>query len=179
VKGHLTAREVRCGTDKMSDINSNSVSLAGEFAVLSQLALRGYDANMTLGRTKGVDILVSNPKTGRMLKLEVKTNFRSSRSAGGNSRLFGHFVSAWMMNEKHEGMRDPDLFYCFVNISENTKQFRFFIVPSHIVADYVLEEHKLWLDEKPTRSRGNIMRTFRIAYAKEKYPILTPTADDY
>lgn len=56
----------------MSVINSNSVSLAGEFAVLSQLALRGYDANMTLGRTKGVDILVSNPKTGRMLKLEVK-----------------------------------------------------------------------------------------------------------
>ncbi len=50
---------------KMSVINSNSVSLAGEFAVLSQLALRGYDANMTLGRTKGVDILVSNPKTGR------------------------------------------------------------------------------------------------------------------
>jgi hypothetical protein len=35
----------------MVDINSNSVSLAGEFAVLSQLALRGLDANMTLGRT--------------------------------------------------------------------------------------------------------------------------------
>ena len=75
----------------MTDIDSNSVSLAGEFAVLSQLALRGYDANMTLGRTKGVDILVSNPETGRMLKLEVKTNFRSSRGAGANSRLFGHF----------------------------------------------------------------------------------------
>ena len=38
-------------------------SLAGEFAALSQLALRGYDANMTLGRTKAVDILVSNPAT--------------------------------------------------------------------------------------------------------------------
>ena len=60
----------------MTNINSNSVSLAGEYAVLSQLALRGYDANMTLGRTKGVDILVSNPKTGKMLKLEVKTNLR-------------------------------------------------------------------------------------------------------
>jgi hypothetical protein len=44
-----------------STINSNSISLAGEFAVLSHLALRGYDANMTLGRTKGVDILVSDP----------------------------------------------------------------------------------------------------------------------
>src|ERR1700722_11798302 len=99
----------------MQTSDKNTVSLAGEFAVLSQLALKGYDANMTLGRTKGVDILVSNPKTGRMLKLEVKTNFRSTRNGGSNSRLFGNFLSAWMMNEKHEGMRDPDLFYSFVN----------------------------------------------------------------
>jgi hypothetical protein len=163
----------------MADIDNNSVSLAGEFAVLSQLALRGYDANMTLGRTKGVDILVSNPKTGRMLKLEVKTNFRSSRSAGGNSRLFGNFLSAWMMNEKHEAMRDPALFYCFVNIGEDTKGFRFFIVPSDVVADYVSKQHQLWLDEKETHSRENTMRTFRIGYANEKYPIPTPTADEY
>jgi hypothetical protein len=163
----------------MTGINSNSVSLAGEFAVLSQLALKGYDANMTLGRTKGVDILVSNPQTGRMLKLEVKTNFRSSRSAGGNARLFGKFMSAWMMNKKHEEMRDPDLFYCFVNISEDTKKFRFFIVPSRIVADYVSKQHKLWLDEDATRSRENTIRTFRIGYANEKYRISTPTEDVY
>ena len=99
----------------MSNINSNSVSLAGEFAVLSQLALRCYDANMTLGRTKGVDILVSDPSSSRMIRLEVKTNYRSSRSAGGNSRLFGKFVSAWMMGRKHEEMKDRNLFYCFVN----------------------------------------------------------------
>jgi hypothetical protein len=132
----------------MTGINSNSVSLAGEFAVLSQLALKGYDANMTLGRTKGVDILVSNPQTGRMLK-------------------------------KHEEMQDPDLFYCFVNISEDTKKFRFFIVPSRIVADYVSKQHKLWLDEDATRSRENTIRTFRIGYANEKYRISTPTEDVY
>jgi len=34
-----------------SDLNSNAISLAGEFAVLSQLVLRGYDANMTLGQS--------------------------------------------------------------------------------------------------------------------------------
>jgi len=163
----------------MTDIKSNSVSLAGEFAVLSQLALRGYDANMTLGQTKGIDIFVSNPETGRMLKLEVKTNFRSSGSAGGNSRLFGHFLSAWIMNEKHERMRDPDLFYCFVNISEDTKHFRFFIVPSRTVADYVSKQHKIWLDEKPTHSRESTVRKFRIGYANEKYRILTPIADEY
>jgi hypothetical protein len=35
-------------TMTLTKINRNSVSLAGEFAALSQLALRGYDANMTL-----------------------------------------------------------------------------------------------------------------------------------
>src|SRR5258708_6865696 len=60
--------------DEARALNKNSVSIAGEYAVLSQLAARGYDANMTLGRTKGVDILVSDPNSGRMLKLEVKTN---------------------------------------------------------------------------------------------------------
>lgn len=160
-------------------INSNSVSLAGEFAVLSQLALRGYDANMTLGRTKGVDILVSDPNSPRMIRLEVKTNYRSSRSAGGNSRLFGSFVSAWIMGEKHEEMRDQNLFYCFVNIGEDTKQFRFYIVPSRVVADYVKAQHAMWLDEKESHSRDNSMRTFRIGTKSEKYPIPTPTVEEW
>src|SRR5262249_24191865 len=161
----------------MPKTNNNSVSLAGEFAVLSQLALRGYDANMTLGRTKSVDILVSDPATGRMLKLEVKTNYRSSRSAGGNARLFGKYLSAWMLSEKHEKIRDPDLFYCFVNISEDTKRFRFFIVPSNVVADYVAAEHQLWLNDKASRS-ANSMRTFRIGSEEDKpYPIPTPLAE--
>jgi len=40
----------------MAKTNINAVSLAGEFAVLSQLALRGYDAIMTLGHTKAVHL---------------------------------------------------------------------------------------------------------------------------
>ena len=104
-------------------LNSNNVSLAGEFAVLSQLALRGYVANMTLGNTKGVDILVADPEGGRMLKLEVKTNYRSTRSGGSKSKDFGNYVSAWVMSEKHEQMNDPILFFCFVNISRDRKSF--------------------------------------------------------
>jgi hypothetical protein len=161
------------------NIDSNAISLAGEFAVLSQLALRGMDANMTLGRTKSVDILVSNPKTGRMIKLEVKTNYRSSRSAGGNSKLFGKFESAWIMGEKHEKIRDQNLFYCFVNIGQDTKHFRFFIVPSGVVCDYVKRQHQLWLDADGKHSRENTMRTFRIGLDSEDFPIPTPTVKKY
>jgi len=55
----------------MVEISHNSVAIAGEFAVLSQLVLRGFDANMTLGNTKSVDILVADPLTGNMFKIEV------------------------------------------------------------------------------------------------------------
>lgn len=163
----------------MGELNNNSVSLAGEFAVLSQLALRGYDANLTLGRTKSVDILVSHPKTGKMFKLEVKTNHKSSRSAGGSSKLFGKYISAWIMNEKHEIIKEPNLFYCFVNISKDAQSFRFFIVPSPIVAQYVKGQHKLWLDAKESHSRTNTMRTFRVGLKDEEYPIPTPLVEEY
>lgn len=162
----------------MSEITKNSVSLAGEFAVLSQLALRGYDANLTLGHTKHVDILVSDPRSGKMYKLEVKTNFRSTRAVGGSSSLFGKFVSSWVMGEKHESISDPDLFYCFVNISEDTQKFRFFIIPNAIVSKYVKEQHALWLKDGE-RDTVTTMRQFRIGIQGEKYPIETPTAEQY
>ena len=78
-------------TMTFTKINPNSVSLAGEFAVLSQLALRGYDANMTLGRTKSVDILVSNPANGQMYQLEVKTNLKNNPKKGiSKSKVWGN-----------------------------------------------------------------------------------------
>src|SRR6266481_7938656 len=86
--------------------DNNAVSLAGEFAVLSQLALCEYDANMTLGRTKGVDILVSHPKTKRMYKLEVKTKYRTSRKTSRKNKVFGTVIGEWMMSKKHETMID-------------------------------------------------------------------------
>ena len=161
-------------------VNSNSISLAGEFAVLSQLALRGYDANMTLGNTKGVDILVSNPKTGEMYQLEVKTNFRNERSKPAVSKIFGHIVSEWIMREKHETIRMKNLFYCFVNISKSTNIFKYYIVPSKIVAKYVKEQHSLWLkSEKKKKRKITDMRNFRIGVKGMKYRVPTPTAEKY
>ena len=146
----------------------------------SQLALRGYVANMTLGHTKGIDILVAQPSGGRMLKLEVKTNYRSTRSGGTKSRDWGHFVSGWMMSEKHERMKDPHLFYCFVNINEDRKSFRFFIVPSAIVADYLERQHKYWLaNAAKGKRKDNPLRQFRLGRDGEEYTIPTPTIEQY
>ena len=78
----------------MERIPKNSVGLAGEFATLSQLALHGYDASMTLGNTKNIDILVFNPKTNKTRQVEVKTNLEK-RKGPTDSELFGIFVTSW------------------------------------------------------------------------------------
>lgn len=166
----------------MKSINSNSVAIAGEFAVLSQLTIHGYDANITLGNTKSVDILASNQKTGKLYKIEVKTNLKDTRSNPSVSRIFGSSVSEWMLSKKNEKVNESNLFYCFVNITRNTNEFKFYIVPSKVVAQYVKDEHQLWLSEK--KKEGKIvkdadMRTFRLGVSVEKYKIKTPIAEKY
>jgi hypothetical protein len=163
--------------------DKNITSLAGEFAVLSQLALKGMVANLTLGHTKGVDILVLDPKTDKQYQLEVKTNYQAEKKKPSSSKIHGKFISDWMMSEKHEKIDIPTLFYCFVNISKNTHHFKFYIVPSNVVARYVKEEHQIWIDEKKKEGKNvkfdTDRRLLRIGIKGEEYPINTPTADDY
>lgn len=161
--------------------DNNSVSLAGEFAVLSWLALHDYDANMTLGRTKGVDILASHPETKKMYKIEVKTKYRTSSKESSNNEIFGTVVGQWMMSKKHESLNDPALFYCFVIICEPTSSFKFYIVPSRVVASYVKEEHAHWLSEKKEgkKVKDTEMRTFRMGFKGKQYQIETPLTELY
>lgn len=159
----------------MNTISKNQIALAGEFAVLSQLALQGFDANLTLGNTKGVDILVSHPETDSMFRLEVKTHTRNKYYRNGT---FGHIVADWRMGDKHETNRDPRLFYCFVSIADNTQFFDFYIVPSNIVANFVTESHQYWLNEADTR-KDNPMRKFMLGKGGENYPVNMPLAETY
>lgn len=160
-------------------LNSNSVSLAGEFAVLSQLALRGFDANMTLGHTKGVDILASNSRTGKMFKIEVKTSYDRKPS---RSKLFGYTLS-WIMAQKHENVIDKELYFCFVNIERTSNSFRFFIVPNDVVSEYVERQHNFW-QERDGGTHPHIetkMRNFRIglSWEQSEYTINTPLSSKY
>ena len=167
----------------MTRPDKNSVSLAGEFAVLSQLALRNFNASLTLGNTKGVDILVSDPNK-KMYRLEVKTTRQRGKKDFKESKIFGTFLDKWIMNEKHERIVDPLLFYCFVLILERGKEkrFRFFILPSGIVAKYVKEEHRHWREanrKEGNRVKGTEMRTFRMGLNSEAYDLAPPLDDAY
>jgi hypothetical protein len=170
----------RGGNSRMNELDKNTIALAGEFAVLSQLALHGYDANMSLGHTKSFDIFVSHPKTRKMFKLEVKTKYRTSPKKSTKSKLFGEVVGNWIMDRKHEGIKDPTLFYCFAIFCKPMKTFQFYIVPSKVVAKYVREEHQ-YFKEKRKKGKDTDIRIFRIGFRKEKdkYPIDTPLAENY
>jgi hypothetical protein len=39
--------------------------MSGEFLTVGKLFKRGYQASVTLGNAKGVDVLAYNPRTGR------------------------------------------------------------------------------------------------------------------
>ena len=162
-----------------SKIPPNSVGLAGEFAVLSRLILEGYDASMTFGNTKSVDILVYDPRTQKTYQVEVKTN-RESRDKPSNSKIFGKFLTDWQMHEKHEKVEAPRLFYCFVhiNVRHEKPEFSFFIVPSRVVAKYCREEHKYWL-RYDSAHRNSERRLFKLGFEDERYPIETPLFKDY
>jgi hypothetical protein len=165
---------------EMRKKDNNSVSLAGEFAVLSQLALQEFDASMTLGHTKGVDILVSHPGTKRMYRLEVKTKYRTSPKEAHVSKVFGTVKGEWIMDEKHESLIDSSLFYCFVIINTVDSTLQFYIVPSKVVARYVEKEHKHWLKVKSKEGKkvkDTKMRVFRIGFKGNEYPLATPLAE--
>lgn len=139
-------------------LDKNLRSLAGEFAVLSQLALRGIDANLTLGHTKGVDILASDARRNSLFRIEVKTRFQRPVT---KSPLFGNNME-WRMSKKHESIVDHSLFYCFVDISGEKNVSRFFILPSDKVAKYVREQHVAYLKAHP-KCKDNDLRVFRLA----------------
>ena len=54
-------------------LKKENLSLAGEYAVASEICRRNFYAQITLGHLKKTDILVYNPETGKEIRIEVKS----------------------------------------------------------------------------------------------------------
>lgn len=139
-------------------MDKSQTGLAGEFFTLAQLTRKGLVATLTLGNTKGVDILVTNQDLNRLYKVEVKT----STSKPNKARIFGDgYFYSWTMSKKHEQMIDTNLVYCFVNLQADDELPLFFLVESRLVAEYVKWQHQFWLAGDSARNDSS-MRVFRI-----------------
>ena len=136
--------------------------LAGEFYVLAQLNARGYEASLTLGNTKGVDILVMNNDKNIGFKVEVKT----SNSKPTNEESFKDWHSSptytWILSKKNETYVADNLIYCFVHISDLERLPKFYLVHSKVVSKYVKDSHSFWLNLKGDKVKDSDMRKFRI-----------------
>jgi hypothetical protein len=106
------------------------IGAAGEHLVLSRLLSNGFLAAQAPRGTRKVDILVNFIDGGEPCLIQVK-----SRSKGGSK--------GWHMNEKHEAIRDPDLFYCFVDFEPTSPEV--FVIPASVVADVLELDHRIWL----------------------------------
>ena len=140
-------------------MDKTQIGMAGEYYVLAQLAQRGIVGALTMGHTKGIDILVSDSKYKTLYRIEVKTTSKppSRESLFGKSKNY-----AWAMGEKHETIRDDRLFYCFVYLGDIDELPKFFIVPSKKVAAYVRKEHRRWRESRTHKVAQTTLRRSRI-----------------
>lgn len=140
-------------------LDKTQTGLSGEYYVLAQLTSRGFVATLTLGNTKGVDILATNQEINKLFKVEVKTTTNKPKGA----KLFTDKKAYhWTMGKKHETIKDENLIYCFVVIEEINKLPLFFLVPSKDVAEQVKWEHEYWLSTRKRKVRNTSLRQFRI-----------------
>jgi hypothetical protein len=86
-------------------------SMAGEFLTVGKLFKRGYQASVTLGNAKAIDIFIFNPKSKKMFSVQVKTQRRKN-----------------CFPMKKESI-DREHIYIFVRLNNYEDSEEFFIVP--------------------------------------------------
>jgi hypothetical protein len=136
---------------KAMERNPALTGVSGEYYVAAELSRRGYLAAITLRNSKGVDIICSNGDATKSVQIQVKTRTGERRS--------------WIMNKKGENYHSKNLFYVFVNLSEDIDIPPIFsIVPSKVVASFIYKGHRKWL-KKPRRDgekhKDSPMRKFK------------------
>ena len=134
----------------MKKISGIQSGVSGDYFVATELSRRGYMCSITLKNTKGIDVLVSNENSKKLVEVQVKTN-NSNRKA-------------WVLNKKAEELSEDNFIYVFTILKELEQLPDYYIVPSQIVAKYVKKEHQDWLNtpvKKGQAHRENDMRMFR------------------
>jgi hypothetical protein len=106
---------------------------AGEHLVISRLLLRGFLAAQAPHNVRKADILVNHLDSKPPCLIQVKA--RSGKGSDGG----------WHMKQKHEEIKDKDMFYCFVDFGETNPTVH--VIPAKKVAEVVRESHANWLSK--------------------------------
>ena len=115
------------------------LAMCGEYAVASELCKNGFNASITYGNAKAVDICVFDNKTSTFKRIEVKTS-RSKRF------VTGFFQKYYLENS---GKTHPD-YWIIVHIDDNN-QNHFYVLTHEEMAEAQMKRNGLtkWPVEKP------------------------------
>jgi hypothetical protein len=125
------AASINLTTHRTMKKSNSIIAVAGEYFVAAELSKLGHVALITLRNTENVDILASNLSGTRSVSIQVKTQ-------SGNGR-------GWPLNQKHETISSPTLFYVFVTLRGPGERPEFYIVPSSVVSNRIRTNHSEWL----------------------------------
>jgi hypothetical protein len=114
----------------MSD--ASNVGLAGQSAVMSEFALRGY--NVAIPEIdKGDDVFVVRHDTGKMWRMQVKTSQASQRV----TKIYYSF------RVKESAIHAPTAVAdCFIFVMRQNEHWRFCLIATPVLSNYVMG-HKM------------------------------------
>ena len=131
-------------------IPRNSLSLAAEFAVASELCRRSIYAQLTLGNLKRTDLLVLGTENHKMLRIEVKA--KQGRSWPNCRGIYGRNVLLILVDfYKKSEMERPDFYILTV---EDWVKLARKVIAAHPDADIELDEYNVPVWPKQINARG-------------------------
>ena len=137
----------------VSKKDKNLIGAAGEHLVLSRLLSEGILAAPAPRGVRKADVLVNHLDGKSPCLIQVKTRKGLDANSG------------WHMGEKHEGIKDKDLFYCFVALDESKSLI--YIIPAKKVSQVVEDSHKTWLNTPGVK--GQKHNETKMRFIKNRY----------
>ena len=131
---------------------------AGEYYVVAELLKRGIIAALAPRNSPAFDILATNSE--RTVRIRVKT--KSSE------------YSDWQWNAKKDDsifrdLSNTDDFTVLVDLSKETKDLEFYIVPTHIINEWLVKDFNIWLSTPGKNNRPHSPENKKRHLKKSKF----------
>lgn len=131
----------------MRKIDGQLTNMAGEFFTMGKLFKRGYQASITLGNAKAIDILVYNPKNNKNYNIQVKALRKKNYFPMKKEDVYKDFI------------------YIFVILNEFDEKEEYYIIPGkEILSDINKYFGSSYRKEKPSPFPGidhNAVRSYK------------------
>lgn len=131
-------------------IKRNNLGLAGEFMVAGKLLRMNYDASITFGLTKRLDIIYHDPKTGKTGQVQVKSAQQNVKNILKN----GFTILTASYNELKQRGKElvGNLLYVCVFFASNGTE-RYFVVPPEDVLRILLRRNEEYYAKGGTQNK--------------------------